>query len=150
MVAQNKVYKGKTCADKRCFSCDSDPPTISPSLIKNIGTTFCNMDPEKLKDPPMIKKKKVAAPRGKKQAIRKKTRLIMINHPKIRQGSKGIIPEVGESLLLIKKDTQIVSLLFQKPTSIISFQVFWCGLISLHNAYVILSTYVMVNNEYHT
>lgn len=72
MRAQNHGFKGKGCTDKRCFACDSDPPIISPSIIKNLGATFCNIDPEKLSDQALIKKKKVSAPGGMKPVLKKK------------------------------------------------------------------------------
>lgn len=81
-MAQNKGFKGKTCADKRCFACESNPPTISSSIIKNLGSTFCNIDPMKLNDPSMIKKKKASAPGDKKQAIKKKPKVINDKSPK--------------------------------------------------------------------
>jgi hypothetical protein len=47
-----------------------DPPTLSSSVIKNLGATFCNIDPDKLAVEKLSKAriKKVATPGGKKQA----------------------------------------------------------------------------------
>jgi hypothetical protein len=47
-----------------------DPPTLSPSVIKNLGATFCNINPDKLAVEKLSKarNKKAAAPGGKKQA----------------------------------------------------------------------------------
>jgi hypothetical protein len=47
-----------------------DPPSLSPSIIKNLGATFCNIDPDKLAVEKLSKArtKKVVAPGGKKQA----------------------------------------------------------------------------------
>lgn len=42
MRVQNKGLKGKEYAHIKCFACDSDPPTISPCIIKNRGISFCN------------------------------------------------------------------------------------------------------------
>lgn len=82
MLAQKKGFKGKSCADKRCFVCEFDPPTISPSIIKNLGTTFCHIDPEKLEAKTMIKKKKVSAPGEKKPNIKKKSKVDDDRSPK--------------------------------------------------------------------
>lgn len=48
------------------------PPIISPSIIKNLGVTFCNVEPEKLAEPALLRKKKASAPGGKKPIIKKK------------------------------------------------------------------------------
>jgi hypothetical protein len=47
-----------------------DPPTLSPSVIRNLGASFCNINPDKLAVEKLSKarNKKVAAPGGKKQA----------------------------------------------------------------------------------
>ena len=49
------------------------PPTLSPSVIRNLGATFCNLDEESLTAPVLNKNKKKlpATPGGKKQ-IKKK------------------------------------------------------------------------------
>jgi hypothetical protein len=46
------------------------PPTLLPSVIKNLGATFCNINPDKLAVDKLSKtrNKKAAAPGGKKQA----------------------------------------------------------------------------------
>ncbi|RLN24349.1 hypothetical protein C2845_PM07G17160 [Panicum miliaceum] len=43
-----KGFKTSACADKNCLACDSDPPVLSPSIIKNLGVTFCKIEEEKL------------------------------------------------------------------------------------------------------
>lgn len=75
MKAQKKGFIGNACADKRCFACESDPPTISPSIIKNLWATFCHVDPEKLAEPTVVKKKKASAPGEKKPAPKKKPKV---------------------------------------------------------------------------
>ena len=47
------------------------PHTLSPSVIRNLGATFCNLDEESLTAPVLNKKKLPATPGGKKQ-IKKK------------------------------------------------------------------------------
>jgi hypothetical protein len=62
-----KGYRGSACVSKNCLGCDVVPPTISPSIIKNLGASFCKVDADKLTVEALAKKNKVAAPGGKKQ-----------------------------------------------------------------------------------
>jgi hypothetical protein len=64
---QLKGYKSSACANKNCLGCDVVHPTISPSIIKNLGASFCKVDADKLTAEALGKKSKVAAPGGKKQ-----------------------------------------------------------------------------------
>lgn len=66
-----KGYKASGCKDKFCIACDAEPPTISPSIIKNLGATFCNVDVETLSKVTQAKRKKAAGPVGKKPIIKK-------------------------------------------------------------------------------
>jgi hypothetical protein len=68
--ALHKGYKNSPCSNKNCLGCSLDPPSLSPSVIKNLGATFCNIDPDKLAVEKLSKAriKKAAAPGGKKQA----------------------------------------------------------------------------------
>lgn len=66
MKAHNKGFKGKGCPDKRCIACDFDPPVISPFIIKNLGITFCNIDPQQVSETALLKKKKASSPGEKK------------------------------------------------------------------------------------
>jgi hypothetical protein len=42
------------------------PPTISPSIIRNLGASFCKVDVEKLPVEALAKKNKAATPGGEK------------------------------------------------------------------------------------
>lgn len=77
MKAQNKGFKGNTCNDRKCIACDSDPPTISPSVIKNLAINLCDVEPEKVSEPALLKKKKTSAPGGKKPVIKKKPTTVL-------------------------------------------------------------------------
>jgi hypothetical protein len=68
--ALHKGYKNSPCSNKNYLGCSLDPPSLSPSVIKNLGATFCNIDPDKLAVEKLSKAriKKAAAPGGKKQA----------------------------------------------------------------------------------
>jgi hypothetical protein len=57
---QNKGFKSTYYKDKNC-GCSSTPPSISPKIIKNLGASFCGLDPadltpEKLSAQPSKKK----------------------------------------------------------------------------------------------
>ncbi|KAF8765330.1 hypothetical protein HU200_008706 [Digitaria exilis] len=71
---QNKGFKGTVCKDKQCFACDSRPPNISPSIIKNLRASFCDIDPENLSQQALNKKKKPSAPEGKKVPAKEKSK----------------------------------------------------------------------------
>jgi hypothetical protein len=43
-----------------------EPPTLSLELMKNIGSTMCQIDPSKLEEDISVKKKKIK-PIGKKE-----------------------------------------------------------------------------------
>jgi hypothetical protein len=45
-----------------------EPPTLSHSIIKNLGATFCKIDPQKLSLEELSKLSKPSAPGGKKKA----------------------------------------------------------------------------------
>ena len=62
----NKGYKDPTCSEKDCIACSVKPPSISTSVIMNLGATFCKIDPVKMSDEALQKKKKPSAPGGKK------------------------------------------------------------------------------------
>ncbi|KAJ1277065.1 hypothetical protein BS78_05G265400 [Paspalum vaginatum] len=47
---QSKGFKNHGCSQKNCTMCDSTPPTIPSSLIRNLGEKFCKIDPKLLTD----------------------------------------------------------------------------------------------------
>ncbi|CAL5096288.1 unnamed protein product [Urochloa decumbens] len=80
-----KGFKHHTCLDKECLGCSSKPPAISPSIIKNLGGTFCRIDPTKLTEEALGKKRKASAPGGKKLAIKKPNKPNEDDDPKIKK-----------------------------------------------------------------
>jgi hypothetical protein len=62
---QLKGYKSSACASKNCLGCDVVPPTISPSIIKNLGASFCKVDADKLTVEALGKKAKWLPLEGK-------------------------------------------------------------------------------------
>lgn len=59
-------FKQSQCSKVNCLACSLNPPTLSPELMKSIGTTICQIDPSKLEEGILSKKKK-AKPIGKKK-----------------------------------------------------------------------------------
>ena len=43
-------FKHKTCTEKNCLACGGIPPTLSKKVIRNLGETFCKIDPAELSD----------------------------------------------------------------------------------------------------
>lgn len=69
----NKGFKSSSCKDKNCLGCSTEPPTVSQHVIRDLGKTFCNINPEELTDeklnakPKVTKKKNAKAAGGKKK-----------------------------------------------------------------------------------
>ncbi|TVT98251.1 hypothetical protein EJB05_56471, partial [Eragrostis curvula] len=57
LKGQNKGYRRNICPHKDCHACSGAPPTLTESVIKNLGTAFCNMKPEALSTAALQKKK---------------------------------------------------------------------------------------------
>jgi len=70
MEKQRNGFKHSQCT-KGCLGCTITPPTLSTSVIRNLGASFCNLDEESLTAPIMNKKKMHATPGGKKQTKKK-------------------------------------------------------------------------------
>lgn len=71
----NKGFKfsSSSCKDKNCLGYVAKPPTISPKVIKNLGSTFYGIDPtelttSKLNAKPVANKKKRKAVKTKDDA----------------------------------------------------------------------------------
>jgi len=59
-------FKQSQCSKVNYLGCSLNPPTLSPELMKSIGTTICQIDPSKL-EKGILSKKKKAKPIGKKK-----------------------------------------------------------------------------------
>ncbi|CAL4988404.1 unnamed protein product [Urochloa decumbens] len=68
---QHKGFKHGTCLNKDCLGCASKPPTVPPSVIRNLGVSFCKVDPSKLTEEALGMKRKASAPGGKKPTVKK-------------------------------------------------------------------------------
>lgn len=63
---QKKGFKNCTCTDRSCIACDSKPPTMSPSIIKNPGATLCKVEVDNLEQVTQPTRKKPPVPVGKR------------------------------------------------------------------------------------
>ncbi|TVU49835.1 hypothetical protein EJB05_01173, partial [Eragrostis curvula] len=68
LKGQNKGYKRSICPHRDCHACSGAPPTLTDSVIRNLGSAFCNMKPEALSAAALQKKK------TKKVVIKKTTK----------------------------------------------------------------------------
>ncbi|KAG0519669.1 hypothetical protein BDA96_08G006900 [Sorghum bicolor] len=64
--AGNNGFKASTCKVKNCLGCSSAPPILSASTLKKIGTSVCEIEPKKLEEMELMKRKKKVDPIGKK------------------------------------------------------------------------------------
>jgi hypothetical protein len=64
----HKGYKASPYSNRNCLGCSMDPPTLSHSIIKNLGATVCKIDPTKLSLKELSMVKKPSSPGGKKQS----------------------------------------------------------------------------------
>lgn len=72
----DKGFKASACSIKGCIGCQMKPPTLPPSIIRNLGSAFCKVDPALMTEEALgqkgIKKKKSApSPSGKKPQKKK-------------------------------------------------------------------------------
>lgn len=63
--ANTNGFMTSPCKSKNYLGCSADPPTLSPSTIKKIGTSLCNL-PEDLLEEQVLAGKKKMEPVGKK------------------------------------------------------------------------------------
>jgi len=71
---QSRGFKSSLCKDKNCLGCSPNPPVLSMSVVRDLGTAFCNIEPEKLSDEVLTAKNSKAAvqkPTSKKLRITK-------------------------------------------------------------------------------
>lgn len=65
----NGGFKTSFCRDKDCLGCSSNPPLLSSSVVRDLGSTFCNIDAANLTDDKLLakpsRKKPVTKPKSK-------------------------------------------------------------------------------------
>ena len=81
----HNLNKGfKSCSEKEkkcCLDCESEPPTLSSAVVRNLGITFCNLKPDQL-DKDLL----MAKPSPKKRAV---------GRPKKPMEKKRLPPKIG-------------------------------------------------------
>ncbi|TVU39446.1 hypothetical protein EJB05_12866, partial [Eragrostis curvula] len=60
-----KGFKADHCTSNTCYACSSAPPTLSPSMIKNLGNSFCKVPLEELSVSKLTTKRRVQKAIGK-------------------------------------------------------------------------------------
>jgi len=69
---QNKGFKSSSYKDRNFLGCSSTPPTISTKVIRNLGASFCGLNPEDL-SPSKLNANPKKAPIAKKQTKKKRS-----------------------------------------------------------------------------
>ncbi|RLM99871.1 hypothetical protein C2845_PM06G27630 [Panicum miliaceum] len=73
----NRSFKKNSCSEKNCLACAVDPPTLSDSVIRNLGISFCELEPQQVADTVLKTKTKAAkkavgkTPKDKKVSSKK-------------------------------------------------------------------------------
>lgn len=66
----SKGFKSSGCKNKSCLGCSSDPPTLSASVVRDLGASFCKLDPAGLSEEALnakpTKTKPVSKPKAKR------------------------------------------------------------------------------------
>jgi altronate dehydratase len=55
-------FKSNACLNRKCLSCNPDPPILSFKVIKKIGVDFCKVDKELLSEEALLTKRKKQKP----------------------------------------------------------------------------------------
>lgn len=56
---RNKGFKTNSYGKVNCLGCATKPPTISTSMIRNLGAELCQIDPDELTDEILLRKREV-------------------------------------------------------------------------------------------
>jgi len=62
----NNGFKSSSCKDRNCLGCSTNPPTISTKVIRNLGSSFCGLNPNDLSPTKLNAIPKKKAPVAKK------------------------------------------------------------------------------------
>jgi hypothetical protein len=87
---QSKSFKKNSCSAKNCLACSAGnpPSTVSPSLVKNMGATFCNMNAYEVFDEALLAKKKTTKRAVKKPTKKDSTEVTSSSKVKVKYSSK--------------------------------------------------------------
>ena len=61
----NKCFKPGTCTSKKCLACTPNPPDLSLDMIKNLGTSLCQIEENHLSESSLNQKKKKSSKSAK-------------------------------------------------------------------------------------
>jgi hypothetical protein len=68
--SKTQGFKSPSCRDKNCLGCSTNPPSLSSSVVRELGSTFCQLEPAALTDDQLnakhIKPSTVGRPKSKK------------------------------------------------------------------------------------
>jgi hypothetical protein len=53
---KHKGFKSPVCTEKSCVGCNTKPPVLSSSVVRDLGATFCSIDASKLTDAALLSK----------------------------------------------------------------------------------------------
>ncbi|TVU34494.1 hypothetical protein EJB05_16329, partial [Eragrostis curvula] len=70
---KSKGFKTDSCTDRRCVTCTAEPPNLTPSIIRNLGETFCKIKPVALSENALTKTSKTKSVIGDGKKKAKKT-----------------------------------------------------------------------------
>jgi hypothetical protein len=48
--SKNQGFKSPSCRDRNCLGCSTNPPSLSSSVVRELGSTFCQLDLAALTD----------------------------------------------------------------------------------------------------
>lgn len=69
---RNMDSKTSSCGKVSCLGCSNKPPTITSSMIRNLGSELCQIDPIQLTDEILSQKKDVETIGSRKKDVKAK------------------------------------------------------------------------------
>lgn len=85
---RNKGFRRDSCTNRNCLACTSEPPTLPSSIIRNLGATFCQMNPQDISIAALSKKK----PRAK-STIQKPAKMSLSKRQKVASQEEESLEE---------------------------------------------------------
>ena len=68
--SKTQGFKSPSCREKSCLGCSTNPPSLSSSVVRELGSTFCQLEPTALTDDQLnaksVKPSTVGRPRNLK------------------------------------------------------------------------------------
>ena len=80
--SKTQGFKSPSCREKSCLGCSTNPPSLSSSVVRELGSTFCQLEPAALTDDQLnaksVKPSTVGRPRNLKGTM------MELAHPRTR------------------------------------------------------------------